>query len=85
MIEALLTQTVAGFLDGDSILAHPALGSSFALIRLIPAHYGHLAHLENQGALTYVTGPMLPHEIERLVKVHFRTLEARSRGIALLR
>lgn len=85
MIEALLKRSVAGFLIGDSILAHPALGSSFALVRIIPAEYAHLAHLENADAITYVTGPMLPHAVERLVQTHFRTLEARARGIALLR
>lgn len=85
MIEALLTQSIAGYLKGDSILAHPVLGSSFALIRLIPGHFAHLQHLENAGQLTYVTGPLLPHSVEALVTRHFRTLEARARGIALLR
>lgn len=85
LIEARFLKSVHGFETGDSILSHPALGTNLALVRLLKADYGHLVQLGDMDAIEYLTGPLFPHEVERVLKMQFRTLQARSRGIELLR
>lgn len=85
MFAVRIVKPLYGLELDDSIVASPILGSRFALIRMIPARYSHLMRLDNAGALEYVAGGMYSGEVERLLTTHFRTLQARARGMQLLR
>jgi hypothetical protein len=79
-----LLRSTHGFERGDSILAHPALGPDFALVRLIPARYAQLMELDNAGAIEYLSAPLWPDEVTRLLETHFQTVRRRTHRLAIL-